>query len=165
MPTTARKTPRLSDLPMADQLFLWTVRHVICASEDAAPMSHRVRKFYMDAGLPDAVSLTIEMIHALSATAVRPMTVNVPGGPHVLADEEALLSDLRANANAPTGLFALRGKTNGAGAERVARGLHDVARQFAALDARRNLGNSGKAPEDRPAAPTFGSLRSAPAPA
>ncbi|MEO1573594.1 MAG: hypothetical protein AAFU65_01385 [Pseudomonadota bacterium] len=129
--------PRLRDLRMVDQLFLWTVRHVVCAAEDGAPVNARLEDFFRDAGLPRVVALTVALLRTLSAVATEAMTVNVPCGVQVLDDEYALLADLHRNAGHVHGLSALRRKVDGAGSAIVAQRLHALAAQFDALDAMR----------------------------
>lgn len=129
--------PRLRDLRMVDQLFLWTVRHVVCAAEDGAPVNARLENFFHDAGLPRVVGLTVALLRTLSAVATQSMTVNVPCGVQVLEDEYALLADLHRNSGRVTGLVALRPKVGDTGTMTVAQRLHALAAQFDALDAMR----------------------------
>lgn len=129
--------PGLRDLRMTDQLFLWTVRHVVCAAEDGTPIDPRIEQFYRDAGLPRVIALTVALLRTLSAVATGPMTVNVPCGVQILEDESALLRDLYRNSGQTVGLRALRRRVLASASASVARRLHDLARQFAALDAMR----------------------------
>lgn len=129
--------PRLRDLRMTDQLFLWTVRHVVCAAEDSAPINPRLEQFYRDAGLPRVVGLTVALLRSLSAVAIEPMTVNVPCGVQVLDDEYALLEDLHRNSLDADGLVALKPKVRMPGSATVAQRLNDLASQFDALEAMR----------------------------
>ena len=136
--------PHLRDLRMVDQLFLWTVRHLVCASEDARPMPARIDQFYRDAGLPRVVGLTVALMRSICAAATQSFVVNVPCGVQVLPDERSLLTDLHRCIDQPRSLSALKTKVSTCGGHTVAARLHDLACQFAALDAMR---------ESRPAAP------------
>lgn len=137
----------LRDLPITQQLFLWSVRHVICASEDRRPVCPLVAQFYSDAGLPRMIGLITALLRTVSATAREGFIVNVPCGAQVLPDEALLLRDLFAQSGKPHRASALRPKLVAGGDVVVGRRLQDVAAQFGVLEAMR-----GHAPHCAPAA-------------
>lgn len=140
------KPCRLDELPMTEQLFLWTLRHVVCAAEDGRPVCHLVQRFFDDAGLPRVPGLISALLRTLSAAATSPFTVNVPCGVQVLRDEAALLLDLRTNTPSARGVRELRPYVAQLAGVSVAQRLHDVAVQFDVLAAMRD------APSNRAAA-------------
>ncbi len=128
---------RLRDLRITDQLFLWTLRHVVCAAEDGLAIKPVIEQFYQDAGVPRVIPCTVALLRTLSASATGSLTVNVPCGMEVLADERALLNDLHANAMQADDLVDLAAHVRPTTAPSVAARLHDLAREFAALDSMR----------------------------
>ncbi|MFK8017957.1 MAG: hypothetical protein AB8G17_21230 [Gammaproteobacteria bacterium] len=89
-----RQPLELRDLRLSHQMFLWTVRHIVCAGEDRKPLCPLVTHFFDDAGLPRAIGAITALLRTLSAGARMPLTVNVPCGVSVLIDEQRLIDGL-----------------------------------------------------------------------
>jgi hypothetical protein len=127
----------LRELPITQQLFLWSVRHVICAAEDRRQLCPLVEQFYADAGLPRMIGLITALLRTVSATARESFTVNVPCGAQVMPDETLLLQDLFGHSDGRCRASALGPKLVEGGDVVVGRRLADVAGQFQALEAMR----------------------------
>ncbi len=129
----------LRDLPMSEQMFLWALRHVVCACEDNLPVCPLVDGFFKDAGLPKAVSLITAMLRTLGASTRQPILVNVPCGVDIMPDEQALLDAMHCTDRQSSGEWpvALRAKIERHALPVLTRRLRQVGHQFEALEAMR----------------------------
>ncbi|MFK7889014.1 MAG: hypothetical protein AB8G16_19320 [Gammaproteobacteria bacterium] len=127
----------LRDLPIAQQLFLWSVRHVVCAAEDRRNVNPLVAQFFNDAGLPRVPGLISALLRTVSATAREGLTVNIPCGAQVTPDEALLLQDLFGPAPHPRQASALKTKLVDGAEIVVGRRLQELAAQFDVLETMR----------------------------
>jgi len=124
-------------LPIAQQLFLWSVRHVVCAAEDRRRVCPLVEQFFRDAGLPRVPGLITALLRTISASAREEFTVNIPCGAQVMPDEALLLEDLFGPSAQPRRARALAAKLMAGADVVVGRRLQELAVQFDVLETMR----------------------------